>query len=106
MIKNYIKIAYRNLLSQKSFSLINIFGLSIGMTCCLLIFQYVAFEYSFDQFHKNKKEVFRVLQAFAPKGDLMGTGESYTALALAPALKEAVPEIRAISRVQPDNAVI
>ena len=76
------------------------------MACCLLIFQYVAFEYSLDKFHKNKNDLFRLLQAYASKGEQMGTGDSYTAQALAPALKEAVPEISEITRVHPDDAIV
>jgi putative ABC transport system permease protein len=52
MLKNYLKIAYRNLLKNKVFSLINILGLAIGMTACLLILQYVSFEMSYDNFRK------------------------------------------------------
>ena len=54
MLGNYFKIALRNLLGKKGFSIINILGLSIGMMCCLLIFQFVSFEYSFDRFHQNE----------------------------------------------------
>ena len=86
MFKNYFKIALRNLLSKKGFSLINILGLSIGLTCCLLIFQYVAFEYSFDRFHVNEPNLYRALQAYARNGDEMDKGHSFTAQALAPAM--------------------
>src|SRR6187401_2086436 len=54
MYSNYFKIAWRNLFSGKSFSFLNIIGLSIGMTCCLIIFQYVAFESALDRFHARK----------------------------------------------------
>lgn len=106
MLRNYFKIAYRNLLNKKGFSVINIVGLSIGMTCCLLIFQFVAFEYSFDRFHENRENVYRVLQAYAPKGDAIDMGHAYTAQALAPALKEGVPEIVELTRVHNDDAVL
>ncbi len=106
MFTNYLKIAYRNLLSKKGFSIINIVGLSIGMTCCLLIFQYVAFEYSFDRFHQHKDQLYRVLQAYAPQGDAMDLGHAFTAQALTPALKESVPEILDIARVHPEDAVL
>ncbi len=106
MIRNYIKIAYRNLRSKKGFLIINVVGLSIGMTCCLLIFQFVAFEYSFDKFHDNNAQIYRVLQAFARQGDQLDQGHAYTAQALAPAIKESVPEIVTISRVHSDEAVI
>lgn len=106
MLRNYFKIAYRNLYNQKGFSLINIIGLAIGMTCCLLIFQYVAFEYSYDKFHDNKDHLYRVLQAYAKEGEPMGSGHAFTAQALAPALKNDVPEIANIARVGTENAIV
>ena len=106
MFQNYFKIAVRNLLHNKSLSIINIAGLSIGMTCCLIIFQYIALESSFDEFHERKENIYRVLQAFARGNDDLGTGGSYTAQALTPALKDGVPEIVHITRVHSDNALI
>lgn len=106
MYKNYFKIAYRNLIGNKGFSIINIIGLSIGMTCCLLIFQFVAFEYSYDRFHHEKENIYRVLQAYAQKGQTMEAGGGYTAQALTPALKEGVPDIVGITRMHSDDAVL
>ncbi len=60
MLRNYFKIAYRHLLKNKAFSLINIVGLAIGMAACLLILQYVQFELSYDDFHKNREQIYRV----------------------------------------------
>src|SRR5688500_11965789 len=106
MFKNYFTVALRSLVNKKGFSLINILGLSIGMTCCLLIFQYVAFEYSFDRYHENEGSIYRVLQAYARTGDEMDKGHSFTAQALAPALASGVPEIVNISRVHSDDAIV
>lgn len=106
MFKNYIKSAYRNLLSKRGFSLINIIGLSIGMTCCLLIFQYVSFEYSFDRFHKNEQGLYRVLQGYGQLGEKMDQGQGFTAQSLAPALLEGVPEIAFATRVHTDDALV
>ncbi|HZB14302.1 MAG TPA: ABC transporter permease, partial [Chryseolinea sp.] len=106
MFQNYFKIAVRNLLHNKSFSIINIAGLSIGMTCCLIIFQYIALESSFDQFHQKKDNLYRVLQAYARGTDDLGTGEAYTAQALTPALIDGVPEIVHITRIHSDNALV
>ena len=64
MIKNYFKIALRNLWRNKVFSLIKILGLSIGLTVCMLIFLYTKDEISYDQFHKNKAQLFRVIQTW------------------------------------------
>lgn len=106
MYKNYFKIAFRNLLRKKGYSAINILGLSIGMACCLLIFQYVAFEYSFDRFHEHEKTLYRVLQAYARPGEDLDAGHSYTAQSLAPALEEGVPEILHFTRVHSENAIV
>ena len=57
MIKNYIKIAWRNLTRQKLFSLINISGLAIGLAVCMLIMLYVVHEHSYDRFHKNADRI-------------------------------------------------
>ena len=88
MLRNYFKSAYRILLKNKSFSFINIFGLAIGMAASLLIFQYVAFELSYDQFHEKGENIYRIqhdryvdgelqyqkAQSFIPLGETM-TGE-------------------------------
>ncbi|MEM9672289.1 MAG: ABC transporter permease [Bacteroidota bacterium] len=60
MLKSYFKIAYRNLLKSKVVSLINILGLAIGMTVCLLITQYVSYELSYDTFHQNADRIYRI----------------------------------------------
>ncbi len=60
MLKNYLKIAVRNLLRHKMYSVINISGLTIGITCCLLILSYIFFELSYDRFHKNAGRIFRI----------------------------------------------
>ena len=62
MIKNYFKIAFRNLWRNKIFSIIKILGLSIGLTVCMLIFLYTKDEISYDRFHKNKAQLYRIIQ--------------------------------------------
>jgi len=62
MFRNYFKIAWRNLLRNKIFSVIKILGLSIGLTVCMLIFLYTKDEISYDQFHENKAQVYRIIQ--------------------------------------------
>ncbi len=62
MIKNYLKTAWRNLLSNKMFSLINISGLALGMTCALLIMLWIKDETRMDKFHANDKRLFRVME--------------------------------------------
>ena len=60
MVKNYFKTAYRNLLRNKSYALINTLGLAVGIAACLLIFLVVQFESSFDNFHIKKNSIYRV----------------------------------------------
>jgi putative ABC transport system permease protein len=60
MLKNYVKIALRNFLKHKGFSLINIFGLAIGIACCLLIVLFVFDEVSFDRYHEKAEQIYRV----------------------------------------------
>src|SRR6266487_5429860 len=62
MFKNYFKIAWRNLLRNKIFSVIKILGLSIGLMVCMLIFLYTKDEISYDQFHENKAQLYRIIQ--------------------------------------------
>ena len=60
MFRNYLKLAFRNLSKRMGYSLLNIIGLAIGITCCLLIFQYVSFERSYDRFPKRAKDIVRL----------------------------------------------
>ena len=60
MIKNYIKVAFRNIARQKFFAFINVTGLAIGICCCLLILAFVNEEFSYDNFHPNKENIYRI----------------------------------------------
>ena len=60
MLRNYFKIAHRTLLKNRVFSLINILGLAIGIAACLLIIHYVRFELSYENFHENADNTYRV----------------------------------------------
>ncbi len=61
MFKNYFKIAWRNLIKKKAYSIINIFGLGLGIACCFLIFMFVQDELSYDHYHKNRDRIYRVI---------------------------------------------
>jgi putative ABC transport system permease protein len=60
MLRNYIKVSLRLLLRKKLFSMINISGLALGLSVCMLIALYVFYEYNFDRFHKNEGQIFRI----------------------------------------------
>ncbi len=64
MISNYFKIAWRNLMKYKFISLINLFGLTVGLTCCLLITTYIVNELSYDRYNKNVENIYRVTRSF------------------------------------------
>jgi putative ABC transport system permease protein len=60
MFRNYLKIALRHVKQHKGYSFINVFGLAIGMACCLLIFRYVLFEMDYDNYHKDTDRIYRI----------------------------------------------
>ena len=64
MLQNYLKIALRNLLRNKVYSFINILGLAIGVSACLVIFLLVSFELSFDNFHPDRERIYRITSGF------------------------------------------
>ncbi|MBI2731621.1 MAG: ABC transporter permease [Sphingobacteriales bacterium] len=91
MIKNYFKIAVRNLLRHKAFSFINITGLSFGLTCCLLLSMYLVHELSFDKFHSKANRVVRVIMDYKI-GDA-GNKENFTSTKVFPEFKRRFPEV-------------
>lgn len=105
MIKNYFKIAWRNLVNNKVDSIINIVGLSIGMGACLLILEFVSFELSYDRFNKNANNIFRVANDRYQHGKLVQHG-TITYSAVGPAMKKDFPEIVANTRVEPLGSII
>ncbi len=100
MLKNYFKIAWRNLMKSKTFSLINIAGLSIGMAACLLILQYVSFQLSYDQFNKNAADIYRVVNDRYQNGKLIQHG-TITYSAIGKAMQDDYPEVINHARVMP-----
>ncbi len=98
MLTNYLKIAYRNLLKNKIFSLINILGLAIGMAACLLILQYVRFELSYDDFHQEADHIYRVsYQSY--KGGMLESENARTYPAVGAALQADFPEVADFTRL-------
>jgi putative ABC transport system permease protein len=104
MIRNYIKIAIRNLWRHKSFSLINIIGLAIGMTAFMLIFMYVQFELSYDKFHAKADRVYRLNVDIKSANDVMH--EAWSSAPMGPALKADFPEIQESTRLFPYGTIV
>ena len=73
MLKNYLKTAYRSLLRKKSYTVINIAGLAVGVAVCMMIFIIIQLQTSFDEFHSKKKRVYRILTEYHATGDVATT---------------------------------
>ena len=97
MIKNYLKIAWRNLMKNKIFSFINVFGLSIGLTCCMLIALYLDNELSYDNYHKNANRIFQLGTNFVKEGKEDRTAN--TPAPMAKAMQMEFPEIEKSTRL-------
>lgn len=102
MIKNYFKIAFRNLWRHRVFSFINILGLTIGMTACFLIFLYVKFELSYDSFHTKGGRIYRIVADIkTPTETIKSNGPSWAV----PAHLGDFPEVETAVRVLGDNVL-
>jgi putative ABC transport system permease protein len=97
MIKNYLKVAWRNLVKNKVFSFINIFGLSVGLTCCMLITVYIYNEVSYDKYHKNIDRLYQLATTFVKDGKEDKTPN--TPAPMAAAMKQEFPEISETARI-------
>jgi len=91
MFWNYVKIAWRNIKRYKGYSFINIFGLAIGLACCILILLWVQDELNYDRFHTNADDLYRIVTEFHKTEPV--THYWPVCAPLAPALREEYPEI-------------
>jgi putative ABC transport system permease protein len=98
MFRNYFTIAYRNLIKNRIYTLVNIFGLAIGMAACFFIFQYVHFESSYDTFNKNLANIYRVNISFGGSFSNLPT-MSTNHPGVGPAMKKEFPEVVDYARV-------
>ncbi len=105
MFFNYFITSWRSLLKNKVFSIINILGLAIGMAAFLLISVYVRHEFSYDQFHVNKDNIYRLKQNRYNNGELT-TQWAAGCAAVGPALKETYPEVEEFVKMTSSNAMI
>src|SRR5580698_7645320 len=97
MIKSYLKIAWRNLIKNRLYSIINIGGLAVGMAVSFMLLIYVYNEFSFDKFNVNADLLYKVMRNQPSNGEI-GTGDA-TPVPLAPAMIKDLPEIDQIARV-------
>jgi putative ABC transport system permease protein len=93
MLRHYFKIAIRNLTKQKGLTIINILGLSIGLACFVLFLFYSVNEFSFDRFHKNSKNIYRVYMWIGAINGNEASGGTYHPMPLGPAMKRDLPDV-------------
>ena len=98
MIRNYLKVAMRYLLRNKGYTAINILGLAIGITCCVLILLFARSEFSYDKFHSKSDRIYRawVREHYEDMDDII---DIVTPLPLAGALQASFPEVESTCRV-------
>ena len=97
MLKNYLKIAFRNLNKNRGYSLINILGLAVGIACCVIILLYVQNELSYDKFYKNSDSIYRVYIKSSINGQ--ESCNCKTAAPLGNALVHDFPEVSTSTRI-------
>ncbi len=97
MLKNYFKIALRNIHKHKVYSFINISGLALGLACFFLIFLFIQFELSFDDFHEKREKIYRVNQEVVSEGDR--DVSAWTPYEVGRALREEFSEVAAVVRL-------
>ncbi|HEV8284624.1 MAG TPA: ABC transporter permease [Chitinophagaceae bacterium] len=100
MIRNYFKIAWRNLLRYKGFSFINILGLAIGLACCVLVGLFIKDELSYDKYNKEANRIYRVVKDFV-NDDGSKLPDATTPPAIGAAIQKEIPEIDHVVRFMP-----
>jgi putative ABC transport system permease protein len=100
MIRNYLLVAFRNVLKNKVFSGINVFGLGIGLAACLLILQFVMVELSYDKLHTKLDRIYRVTNDRFQHSKLIQHG-TITYPTIGPAMAKEFPEVERYTRLMP-----
>jgi len=106
MIRNYLRSAWRNIARHKFISFINIFGLTVGLTCCLLIITYLINELSYDRYNVNADRTYRVTRIFYSRNGEENLHLSAVAPPFGPLLKTAFPDIEKVTRVLPNGTTV
>jgi len=100
MIRNYLLVAFRNVLKNKVFSGINVVGLGVGLTACLLILQFVMVELSYDKFHTKLDRIYRITNDRFQHGKLIQHG-TITYPTIGPVMAKEFPEVERYTRLMP-----
>jgi len=100
VLRNYLKIAWRNLRRSRIYAIINVAGLGIGLACAMLILLYVKDEVSYDRFHRNVQHIYRIVTQSVDKNGHKGRQDPNSGYLQGPRFTRTVPEIEAFVRVQ------
>src|ERR1700709_2437275 len=103
MLRNYLKIAFRNLAKYKFISFINLFGLTVGLTCCLLILTYILHETSYDRYNTKADRIYRVTRSFNNKEGIQSLHLGAVAPPFGPLLVNDFPDIQLMTRLLPSD---
>lgn len=106
MGNNYFLIAWRNLLRNKVYSFINIAGLSIGLACCMLILLYNKDEVSYDRFHDNASNIYRITSTSISTDGKVERTDGVTGMMPGPTFKQEVPEVKEFVRLQGEQLTV
>jgi len=104
MLKNYIKVTFRNLWKQKGYTAINIIGLSVGLAGCIIILFYVLHEISYDKHHEHADRIYRVTSEIDFSGNYMELAP--VPAPMGPTLKRDYPEVEAMTRLRPRGSFL
>src|SRR6476619_2342051 len=99
MFRNYLKIALRNLRKYKAISFINLFGLTVGLTCCLLILAYIIHDVSYDKYQPAADRTYRLSRSFHSEEGVQSLHLGAIAPPFGPLLKAEFPEIQIMTRL-------
>ncbi|MBN1164314.1 MAG: ABC transporter permease [Candidatus Krumholzibacteriota bacterium] len=103
MFRHYLKTALRNISRNKGYTLINVIGLSLGLTCCILIFLYINDEFSYDTFHLNAERIYSAVYKLNYQGQEITSGAK---IPVAPLLREELPEIDNYTRILESGGIV
>lgn len=104
MLKNYLKIAYRNILKNKGTTFINAFGLALAIGCCMVVYEFVYFSYNYDDFHSQRDSIYVVQREMDVNGDVSVWNDAPQALG--PALQKDFPQIEEVVRINGRSGVM
>lgn len=99
MLKNYFRIAYRNLIRNANYTVINVAGLAVGIAVCMMIFLVIRFQNSFDDFHPNGQRIYRILTSPEELSPGAAGSRKNVPFPMASGLKTTFPQLEAVTQV-------